>query len=100
MKLDKKRKIKGEKDSKEYEVLDSGVLKDILHASIRQAIGIPHVVYEGQFSGILGFITLLCGCDYSCKLPRVGVRSVWENMHVILPALLKCTQYDITIFLI
>jgi len=63
---------------------------------MRQAIGVSEVVCEGQFSGILVFMTLLCGCDYSRKLPRIGVRSVWENMHVIVPALLKCTQYDTT----
>jgi len=95
-KLDRKRKIKGENIPNEYEVLDIGVLKDVLHASMRQAIGTSSVVCEGQFSAILVFMTLLCGCDYSRKLPRIGVRSVWDNMHSIVPALLKCTQYDAT----
>lgn len=96
MRLKKRRKLDGDNGPKEYEVLDIGILKDILHASMRQAIGVSHVVCEQQFSSILVFMTLLCGCDYSRKLPRIGVRSVWENMHVIVPALLKCTQYDTT----
>ena len=93
-KLNKKRKIENNKPTKEYEVLDIGILKDVLHNSMKQSVGIVNVMCESQFSGILVFMILLCGCDYSRKLPRVGVRSVWDNMHIIVPSLLQCTDYN------
>ena len=92
---DKKRKLDAPRPSKEYELINIQILKDMLHSPMKQSIGITHVQCEQHFSNILVFMVLLCGCDYSRKLPRVGVRSVWDNMHIIVPALLHCTQYDV-----
>ena len=91
---DKKRKLIEPKPSKEYEIINIEILKNMLHSCMKQAIGIGQIQCEQHFTHILVFMVLLCGCDYSRKLPRVGVRSVWDNMHIIVPALLQCTQYD------
>jgi len=91
---DKKRKLIEPKPSKEYEIINIEILKNMLHSCMKQVIGIGQIQCEQHFTHILVFMVLLCGCDYSRKLPRVGVRSVWDNMHIIVPALLQCTQYD------
>ena len=47
---------------------------------------------------MLSFMVLLCGCDYSKKLPRIGVKSLWDNFDVVVPAILECTSYTDNIF--
>jgi hypothetical protein len=53
---------------------------------------------KAHLNAILIFMVLLCGCDYSKKLPRIGVRSVWENMSTLVPAMMQCSSYDKDIF--
>jgi len=47
-----------------------------------------------HLTAMLSFMVLLCGCDYSKKLPRVGVKSLWDNFDVVIPAMLQCTSYS------
>ena len=51
-----------------------------------------------HLTAMLSFMVLLCGCDYSKKLPRVGVKSLWDNFDVVIPAMLQCTSYSNNIF--
>jgi len=59
----------------------------------------PHIATSSaHFTAMLSFMVLLCGCDYSKKLPRIGVKSLWENLDVVIPAILECTSYTNNIF--
>jgi hypothetical protein len=53
---------------------------------------------SAHLTAMLSFMVLLCGCDYSKKLPRIGVKSLWENLDVVVPAILECTSYTNNIF--
>jgi len=58
----------------------------------------PAYENKAHLNAILIFMVLLCGCDYSKKLPRIGVRSVWENMNTLVPAMMQCSSYENDIF--
>jgi len=71
------------------------MLVEMLHLSMKQAV--PRNIDTGDalhLNAVLIFVVLLCGCDYSKKLPRIGVRGVWERLHILVPALLTSTSYN------
>jgi len=79
----------------EYEIVHVNMLVEMLHLSMKQAV--PRTVNTGDavhLNAVLMFVVLLCGCDYSKKLPRIGVRGVWERLHILVPALLMSTSYN------
>jgi hypothetical protein len=51
-------------------------------------------------TAILSFLVLLCGCDYSKKLPRIGVKTLWDNVDMIVPAIVACTSYTNNVFVV
>jgi len=55
-------------------------------------------VSQAHLTAMLSFMVLLCGCDYSKKLPRIGVKSLWDNMDVVVPAMMQCTSYVDNVF--
>jgi len=79
----------------EYEIVHVNMLVEMLHLSMKQAV--PRNIDTGDalhLNAVLIFVVLLCGCDYSKKLPRIGVRGVWERLHILVPALLTSTSYN------
>jgi len=80
-------------------IVHVNMLVEMLHLSMRQAV--PRNIHTGDavhLNALLIFVVLLCGCDYSKKLPRIGVKGVWERLHILVPALLTSTSYTENVF--
>jgi len=78
--------------------LEHSVSHDSIDVSTCTAISSPPITSSAHLTAMLSFMVLLCGCDYSKKLPRIGVKSLWDNLDVVLPAILECTSYTDNIF--
>lgn len=76
----------------EYETLCINTLLRMLHNAAYEAIGREMVIAESHLTHILIVLMLLNGSDYSRGLPRVGARSVWEMLHVVVPAFVATTS--------
>ena len=93
-----------EKKRLEYEIIHVNLLIQVLHTRMNNASP-QHVVITptqkatpAHLTAMLSFMVLLCGCDYSKKLPRVGAKSLWDNFDVVIPAILACTSYTNDVF--
>ena len=51
-----------------------------------------------HLTAMLSFLVLLSGSYYSRKLPRIGAKSLWDNMDIIVPDMQLCTSYHDNIF--
>lgn len=76
----------------EYETLCINTLLLMLHNAAYEAIGRELVIEHAHLTNILVVIMLLNGSDYSRGLPRVGAKSVWEMLEVIVPAFVATTS--------
>jgi len=109
-KTDKKRKMGEdaepapvEKKRLEYEIIHINLFMQVLHtrmtlASAQHTTELPTPIAPAHLTAMLSFMVLLCGCDYSKKLPRIGVKSLWDNFDVVVPAMLACTSYSNSVF--
>ena len=107
---DKKRKIgedaepaPAEKKCLEYNIIHINLLMQVLHtcmtlASAQNANELPTPTAPSHLTAMLSFMVLLCGCDYSKKLPRICVKSLWDNFEVVVLAMLACTSYSNNLF--
>jgi len=93
-----------EKKRLEYEIIHVNLLIQVLHTRMNNASP-QHVVITptsmatpAHLTAMLSFMVLLCGCDYSKKLPRIGAKSLWDNFDVVIPAILACTSYTDDVF--
>jgi len=87
----------------EYEIIHVNLLVHVLHARMALAsadntTGLPTATAPAHLTAMLSFMVLLCGCDYSKKLPRIGVKSLWDNFDVVVPGMLACTSYSDNVF--
>jgi len=95
---------KPEKRRLEYEIIHVNLLLGVLHTTMQNAAAMSsqsdeiQQVSPAHLTAMLSFMVLLCGCDYSKKLPRIGVKSLWDNMDVVVPAMLQCTSYTDNVF--
>jgi len=93
----KKRKLETTvqcKSPKEYEIIDVKLMGSMLHICMKQSIDTGSLLIDNtHMTTTLMFMTLLCGSDYSKKLPRIGVKTVWENMHILIPSIIQVTRY-------
>ena len=98
-----------EKKRLEYEIIHVNRLMDRLHTHIHTAVEraafltLPAVLdppTPAYLTAILSFIVLLCGCDYSKKLPRIGAKTLWDSVDEIVPAILACTSYSNNVFVV
>lgn len=76
----------------EYETLCINTLLCMLHNSAYESIGRELVVSDIHLTNILVLIFLLNGSDFSRGLPRVGARSMWEYIDIIIPAFVATTS--------
>ena len=95
---------KPEKRRLEYEIIHVNLLLGVLHTTMHNAAAMSsqndqiQQVSQAHLTAMLSFMVLLCGCDYSKKLPRIGVKSLWDNMDVVVPAMMQCTSYVDNVF--
>ena len=123
----KKRKLAAEAQGKtpvvtperkklEYEIIHVNLLLKVLQARMHEFSATleplkngPEKGQEGEIASceapdtahltaMLSFLVLLSGSDYSRKLPRIGAKSLWDNMDIIVPAMQVCTSYQDNIF--
>jgi len=91
-----------EKKRLEYEIIHVNLLLRVLHARMNNAsttnAETASLAPPAHLTAMLSFMVLLCGCDYSKKLPRVGAKSLWDNFDVVIPAILACTSYTNNVF--
>jgi len=106
-----KRKLEApepEKKRMEYEIINVNLLLEVLLKQMQNAADLqiasthePRVATvqsRAHLTAMLSFMVLLCGCDYSKKLPRIGVKSLWDNLDIVVPAILACTSYTNNVF--
>jgi len=102
-----------EKKRLEYEIIHVNRLLQVLHTRMQKNVQLSPASAKhapddssqqdsdarfdlpcpAHLTAMLSFMVLLCGCDYSKKLPRIGVKSLWDNFDMIIPAMLACTSY-------
>jgi hypothetical protein len=80
------------KKKKEYEVVNIASFVQIMHSCASQAIGPEVQIEESKLTYILVMIFMLTGSDYTRKIPRIGPKSVWDKLHIIVPLALLCVQ--------
>lgn len=88
-----KRKLSG-KTKKEYEVVDIKKMSFSLFNCVRHAVGPELIIPDEQLTNIIVLIFLLCGSDFTPKLPRIGPKTVWEQLHIIVPLMILCIYQD------
>jgi len=98
-----------EKKRFEYEIIHVNLWMDLLHTRMQKAVEAAAVLElpavldppsPAYLTAILSFLVLLCGCDYSKKLPRIGVKTLWDNVDMIVPAIVACTSYTNNVFVV
>ena len=80
------------KTKKEYEVVNIASFVHTLHQCASQAIGPEVQIEQSKLTYILVMIFLLTGSDYTRKIPRIGPKSVWDKLHIIIPLATLCVQ--------
>jgi len=86
----------------EYEIIHVNLLIQVLHTRMNNAstkhVEITSLMTPAHLTTMLLFMVLLCGCDYSKKLPRVEAKSLCDNFDVVVTAILACTTYTNNVF--
>ncbi len=86
--------VKGEKRKRnaraplQYEIVNVGAMLIMMQDCFRQAVGPEMVISQQQVTVIMVCNMLMSGSDYSRKLPQLGPKFLWENMHVSAPLLM------------
>tara|TARA_B100000405_G_scaffold108521_1_gene75817 strand:- start:2524 stop:3846 length:1323 start_codon:yes stop_codon:yes gene_type:complete len=82
----------GEKKQRtiQYEIINIKKLLATVHVAIRQAVGTEFILSPVQMTRYSLFLMLMCGSDYSKKLPQIGPSFVWEHLHISIPMLTLC----------
>ena len=79
---------RGERRALEYEIVNVGAMLSMMQMCFRQAVGPEMAVDSVHVTMILVCTMLMSGSDYSRKLPQLGPKFLWENMHVSAPLLM------------
>lgn len=77
-----------------YEVVHVQSLLAMLHDAARQSLGPEVHIDPAHLTCLLVVIMLLTGSDYSRGMPRIGPRKLWDALHVVIPALIMCSEFE------